>query len=116
MKTTRYPSWQNRHEAVLQYMLEYPAADYGEVARATGYSRWHISRITKSLEFRRRHRAHLDVASDLAALRMLTCAQKSTSMEAITDDYLNADNAISRVRLSNTLSRVATKQPAKCYP
>jgi hypothetical protein len=72
-----YPAWQRRHEAVLQYMLEYPAAPYGEVARATGYSRWHISRITNSLEFRRRHRAHLDVASDLAALRMLTCSQKS---------------------------------------
>jgi hypothetical protein len=37
-------------------MLEYPAAPYGEVARATGYSRWLISRITNSLEFRRRHR------------------------------------------------------------
>jgi hypothetical protein len=72
-----YPAWRPRHEAVLQYMLEYPAADYGEVAHATGYSRWHISRITNSLEFRRRHRAHLDAASTQAARRMLTCSQKS---------------------------------------
>jgi hypothetical protein len=53
-------------------MLEYPAARYGEVARATGYSVWHISRITNTPEFRRRHRAHRRVACDLAALRMLT--------------------------------------------
>ena len=76
MADSNYPKWQPRHEAVLQYMLEYPAAPYGEVARATGYSRWHISRITNTLEFRRRHRAHLDVASDLAALRMLIRSHK----------------------------------------
>jgi hypothetical protein len=72
-----YPAWRPRHEAVLQYMLEYPAAPYGEVARATGYSVWHISRIIANPEFRRRHRIHLHAASNLAALRMLTCSQKS---------------------------------------
>ena len=69
---TAYPTWQRRHEAVLQYMLEHPAACYGEVARATGYSVWHISRVTNTPEFRRRHRAHLRAAGALAALRMLT--------------------------------------------
>jgi hypothetical protein len=77
MANRAYPAWRNRHEAVLQYMLEYPAAPYGEVARATGYSRWHISRIIANPEFRRRHRAHRRVACDLSALRMLTCSQKS---------------------------------------
>jgi hypothetical protein len=71
-----YPAWQRRHEAVLQYMLEYPAADYGEVARATGYSRWHISRIIANPEFRRRLRAHRRVACDLSALRMLIRSHK----------------------------------------
>ncbi len=72
----KYPNWQRRHEAVLQYMLEYPAADYGEVARATGYSRWHISRIIANPEFRRRLRAHRQVACDLSALRMLIRSHK----------------------------------------
>ncbi len=76
MLSKRYPGWQNRHEAVLQYMLEYPAADYGEVARATGYSRWHISRIIANPEFRRRLRAHRRVACDLSVLRMLIRSHK----------------------------------------
>jgi hypothetical protein len=76
MNSRRYPGWQRRHEAVLQYMLEYPAAPYGEVARATGYSVWHISRITNAPEFRRRHRAHRRVACDLSALRMLIRSHK----------------------------------------
>jgi hypothetical protein len=78
MSDRNYPSWQPRHEAVLQYMLEYPAADYGEVARATGYSVWHISRIIANPEFRRRHRAHRRVACDLSALRMLLRSHKKT--------------------------------------
>ena len=76
LKTTSYPSWQRRHEAVLKFVLEFPAADYGEVARATGYSRWHISRIIANPEFRRRHRAHRRVACDLSALRMLIRSHK----------------------------------------
>jgi hypothetical protein len=76
MANKTYPTWQRRHEAVLQYMLEYPAAPYGEVARATGYSVWHISRIIANPEFRRRHRAHRDVACNLSALRMLIRSHK----------------------------------------
>ena len=76
MANRAYPAWQRRHEAVLQYMFEHPAARYGEVARATGYSVWHISRITNTPEFRRPHRAHRRAACDLAALRMLTGPHK----------------------------------------
>ena len=37
-------------------------------------------------------------------------------MKAITDDYMDADNAVRTVKVSNILSIAATKQPAKCYP
>jgi hypothetical protein len=50
----RYPSWQRRHEAVLQWFLRYPTGTREECARATGYSPTHISRITCTEEFRRR--------------------------------------------------------------
>jgi hypothetical protein len=48
------PSWQRRHEAVLQWFLRHPAGTRVECAAATGYSPTHISRITGSAEFRRR--------------------------------------------------------------
>ncbi len=53
-----------RHEAVLLYVLEHPAARRAEIARATGYSVDQISRIWRSEEFRRRHRAFLDRVHD----------------------------------------------------
>jgi AraC-like DNA-binding protein len=48
-----YPSWQRRHEAVLTWLVEHPAGTLEECARATGYSRSHLSRITCSPDFRR---------------------------------------------------------------
>jgi hypothetical protein len=56
-----YPAWQDRHEAVLLYMLEYPAARYREIYPTAGYCEAHLSRIVNSAEFRRRYRAHLGV-------------------------------------------------------
>ena len=76
MANKTYPSWQPRHEAVHQYTLEYPAARYREVAKATDYSVWYISRIVNTPEFRRRYTAHLRAACDQAALRMLLGANR----------------------------------------
>ena len=50
----KYPSWQRRHEGVFQYVTTNPCATVGEIASATGYSRWQISRICCSPEFQRR--------------------------------------------------------------
>ena len=41
-----------RHEAVLKWMLEHPAATQKECAKATGYSETWISRIVNNAEFR----------------------------------------------------------------
>jgi len=72
MAHRNYPTWQRRHEAVLQYMLRCPSAHYREISQATGYSESHLSRITNAPEFRRRHRDHLHTAADKAVLRMLS--------------------------------------------
>lgn len=48
------PRWRRRHEGVLLYLLKHPSARRGECAAATGYSKWQISRITNSAEFRDR--------------------------------------------------------------
>ncbi len=53
-------TWQRRHDGVLRYTVERPAARNAEIARATGYSVWHISRIIRSPEFARRYRAAAD--------------------------------------------------------
>jgi hypothetical protein len=71
MPSKRYPTWRNRHEAVLLYMLKHPAARYREISCATGYGETHLSRIINAPEFRRRHRAHLHAAANEAARRML---------------------------------------------
>jgi len=69
MSGHRYPSWQRRHEAVLQFILSNPAARNAEVARQTGYSEWHISRIIRSTEFDSRLQPALDAARREAACR-----------------------------------------------
>jgi len=56
-----YPAWQRRHEAVLLWVLQHPAGKQYECAEATGYSRWHISRIICSPEFKRRFEIALDM-------------------------------------------------------
>ncbi|MDA5092472.1 hypothetical protein O2N63_00010 [Aliiroseovarius sp. KMU-50] len=65
-----YPAWQHRHEAVLLWMLQNPAGKRYECARATGYSRWQISRIVNSPEFKRRYQEVLDWRLEQVALRM----------------------------------------------
>lgn len=63
------PSWQRRHEAVLLYLVDHPAARCAEIARATGYGVTHISRILNSPEFRRRYDELLSEARRNAARR-----------------------------------------------
>jgi hypothetical protein len=54
--------WQRRHEGVLLYVLRNPAAKQYEIARQTGYSKWHVCRIMRSPEFEARLRPVLDAA------------------------------------------------------
>ena len=51
MPTRPYPSWQRRHEAVLEYFLANPAAKQKDAAKVLGYSPSHISRIMCSPDF-----------------------------------------------------------------
>jgi len=51
-----YPRWQRRHEAILTLMVEKPHLMRSEVASATGYSRWQVSRIINAPDFRERYR------------------------------------------------------------
>jgi hypothetical protein len=66
-----YPSWQRRHEAVLQWFLRHPAGTRVECAAATGYTPTHISRITGSAEFRRRFSSTTEAAALQVALARL---------------------------------------------
>jgi hypothetical protein len=52
--TRRPPSFRPAHIAVLAYVLERPGASNANIAEATGYTRWHVSRILNSWEFRTR--------------------------------------------------------------
>ena len=51
-----YPRWQRRHEAILRLMVEKPHLMLAEIARATGYSHWQVSRIMNAPDFRARYR------------------------------------------------------------
>ena len=51
-----YPRWQRRHEAVLRLMVEKPHLMRSQIANATGYSRWQVSRIMNAPDFRARYR------------------------------------------------------------
>ncbi len=48
------PSWRPRYEDVLQWRLAHPGGKLRECAAAAGYSASHLSRITRSLGFRKR--------------------------------------------------------------
>jgi hypothetical protein len=50
-----YPRWQRRHEAILRLILEDPLLSHTEIAAATGYSIWQVSRIVNSPDFRERY-------------------------------------------------------------
>jgi hypothetical protein len=51
-----YPRWQRRHEAILRLMVEKPHLMRSQIASATGYSRWQVSRIMNAPDFRARYR------------------------------------------------------------
>ena len=51
-----YPRWQRRHEAILRLMVDKPHLMRSEIASATGYSRWQMSRIINAPDFRERYR------------------------------------------------------------
>ena len=71
MSRRPYPACQRRHEAVLLWLLQNPGGKQYECAKATGYSRGHVGRITASPEFKRRFQEALDKRLELYALRML---------------------------------------------
>ncbi len=63
------PRWQRRYEQVFQLVMNQPQLSNSEIACATGYSVWHISRIVGSPDFRQRaERAR--AARDLAHARV----------------------------------------------
>ncbi len=64
MPSRPYPSWQRRHEAVLNWVLQNPTKTFKQCARETGYSQNHISRIFNSPDFQRRYRAARDKISE----------------------------------------------------
>ena len=51
-----YPRWQRRHDAILRLIMEKPHLMRSEIASATGYSRWQVSRIMNAPDFRARYR------------------------------------------------------------
>jgi hypothetical protein len=51
-----YPRWQRRHEAILRLIVEKPHLKRIQIATATGYSRWQVSRIINAPDFRARYR------------------------------------------------------------
>ena len=46
-----YPRFRRRHHAILLSMLENPSYKQKEIAKATGYSPSHVSRVLSSPEF-----------------------------------------------------------------
>jgi hypothetical protein len=72
MPSRPYPAWQRRHEAVLLYLLQRPAAKLDEVADATGYTRWQISRIINGPDFHQRYRAALADAEGRLAEQVIS--------------------------------------------
>jgi len=54
MERRHYPRWQRRHEAILRMILEKPRLARAEIAAATRYSPWQVSRIINSPDFRAR--------------------------------------------------------------
>ena len=67
----RYPSWQRRHESVLQWFLRFPCGTRTQCASATGYSPTHISRITSTAKFAERFRSVTETAAIQVALARL---------------------------------------------
>ena len=57
MKRRFPPRLRPRHHDVLKYLLQNPGASTKEIGDATGYTRWQISRIVRSYEFRVRFNA-----------------------------------------------------------
>lgn len=53
----KYPSWQQRHDAVLRWIFEHPATTQKECAQALGYTASQVSRIINSGDFRIKYRA-----------------------------------------------------------
>ena len=51
-----YPRWQRRHEAILRLIVDKPHLMRSEIANATGYSHWQVSRIINAPDFRARYR------------------------------------------------------------
>lgn len=56
MSRRPYPRWQRRHEAILRLLVEKPHLMRSQIASATDYSIWQVSRIMNAPDFRARYR------------------------------------------------------------
>lgn len=74
-KRTCYPSWQRRHEGVLQYLLEHPWVNQKDCAIATGYTPSQISRITNSSDFKLRYQEAMNLQLRELIQRRLACQE-----------------------------------------
>jgi hypothetical protein len=52
-----YPRFNRRHQGVMLWLLDHPAATLTQCAAELGYSRTWVSRIVNSPEFRQRYSA-----------------------------------------------------------
>jgi hypothetical protein len=66
-----HPSWQRRHQAVLDWLLQNPAKKLYVCAEETGYSPTHISRIVNAPEFKRRYQLALDRKAHEASMQAI---------------------------------------------
>lgn len=60
-QTKNYPAWNLRHEGVLRWIFEHPAAKQKDCAKELKYSESQISRIVNSDEFRSKYRMMSDL-------------------------------------------------------
>jgi hypothetical protein len=67
MVDKQYPRWRRRHEAVLAWLLDHPAGKIKDCAVAIGYSRWHVSRIVNSPDFKARYKNLMDIQARMVA-------------------------------------------------
>ena len=73
MKNNQHPKWPRRHNDVLLWMLTHPGGTQYQCAKATGYSRWQISRSVNSPDFKAQFGQAMDVALRDAVARMFGC-------------------------------------------
>ena len=71
MTRNQHPNWQPRHITVLLWILMNPGGKQYECAKATGYSRWQVSRIVNSPDFKAKFAEAMDRRMRHAVVRLL---------------------------------------------